>query len=67
MHKKIKVEIHVNGADVIHLYDRELDGPNRRFAMLGQSFIHRLEAGDRVTVRLHKGALKGGTRNTYTR
>ncbi len=57
----------MNGADVIHLYDRELDGSNRRFAMLGQSFIHRLEAGDRVTVRLHKGALKGGTRNTYTR
>ncbi len=56
----------MNGADAVHLYDRDLDGRNRRYAMLGQSLIHKLEEGDRVQVRLHKGALKGGDTTTYT-
>ncbi len=52
---------------MIHLYDRDVNGANRRYAMVGQSFIRRLRAGDAVKVRLHKGALKGGgAATTYT-
>ncbi|CAM6054436.1 unnamed protein product [Sphagnum tenellum] len=63
---EVQVEMLVNGAEVIHLYDRDIGGSNNRYAMIGQSFIHTLRQGDEVCVRLHKGAIKGGGDTTFT-
>ncbi len=61
-----QLELLVNGVDVAHLYDRDIAGRDERYAMLSQSVVRRLRRGDRVSVRLHSGALKGGGQATYT-
>ncbi len=52
----------VNNAEVLHLYDHDIGSSNDRYSMLGQSFVKRLQRGDKVWVRLHKGVLRGGDR-----
>ena len=63
----MKVEIRVNGEEIAHLYDRDVAGENARFAMMGQALLRTLNRGDRVSVNLHRGALRGGSPTaTYT-
>ncbi|TRY68593.1 hypothetical protein TCAL_06932 [Tigriopus californicus] len=61
-----QVELMVNDKDILCIYDRDIGSGNRRYAMIGQSMIHRLELGDIVKVRLHSGTLKGGGEATFT-
>lgn len=61
-----QVELMVNDKDILCIYDRDIGSGNRRYAMIGQSMIHKLELGDVVKVRLHSGTLKGGGEATFT-
>ena len=56
-----KIEIMVNDRVIAHLHDRNHGSSNKRFAMVSQSVMQRLNVDDQVAVRLHKGALAGGT------
>ena len=56
----------VNDKVVLSIYDHDVGGSNRRYAMVSQSMIQTLERGDEVFVTLHSGSLKGGGRTTFT-
>ena len=56
----------VNDSDVMHMFDWDMTNGNKRYAMVGQAFIHWLEEGDQVRVKLHSGAIKGGGLTTFT-
>ena len=48
------------------MFDRDNGGHNKRFSMISQSFIYKMEKGDTMAVRLHEGALKGGGSHPFT-
>ena len=48
------------------MFDRDNGSKNKRFSMIGQSFIYKMERGDTMAVRLHEGALKGGGSHPFT-
>ena len=65
--KTVKVKLMVNDQPRAYIYDRDVSGDNNRFAMVSQSVMVAMEAGDRFYILLHEGALKGGgTSHTFT-
>ena len=48
------------------MFDRDNGSHNKRFSMISQSFIYKMERGDTMAVRLHEGALKGGGSHAFT-
>jgi hypothetical protein len=41
-----QVHLMVNGDEILSIYDRDISGYNKRFAMISQSMIQKLEKGD---------------------
>ena len=48
------------------MFDRDNGSKNKRFSMIGQSFIYKMQKGDTMAVKLHEGALKGGGSHPFT-
>ena len=48
------------------MFDQDNGSHNKRFSMIGQSFIYKMQKGDTMAVRLHSGALKGGGSKPFT-
>ena len=56
----------VNDVPKLFMFDKDNGSHNKRFSMISQSFIYKLVRGDRMAVRLHEGALKGGGSHAFT-
>nr|ACO14900.1 Complement C1q-like protein 4 precursor [Caligus clemensi] len=61
-----RVLILVNQIPTLYMYDKDHTKYNWRYSMISQSLIYSLNCGDKVVVRLHKGALKGGGTHAFT-
>ena len=56
----------MNNVAKLYMFDRDNGSQNKRYSMIGQSFIYKMERGDTMAVRLHEGALKGGGSHAFT-
>ncbi|XP_040577746.1 collagen alpha-2(VIII) chain [Lepeophtheirus salmonis] len=61
-----RVIILVNDVPTLYMYDKDHAKYNWRYSMISQSLIYAIHRGDKVVVRLHKGALKGGGSHAFT-